>query len=169
MNMVSLGIDVSTRKIAVAALPEPGKTFTLDAPLRHDALDIPTGLAGARRLNQIRMRTYSHISRMYQHAAVIVIEIPWARADSSFALLSAAGVVMEAAQAAVVGAVVKEVPTPTWKAHSVGHGGANKSQVMDYARTLGYDGDDQDIADALAMAAAGWDFWRRDVDRAEAA
>lgn len=164
-TMVSVGIDVSTRKIAIAALPEPGKRFALDAPLRCDAIDIPTGVAGARRLQQIRMRTYSHIRRMYQHAAVIVVEIPWARADSSFALLSAAGVVMEAAQSAAVGAVVKEVPTPTWKLHSVGHGGSSKDQVMDYVRTIGYDGDDQDIADAVAMAAAGWDFWRRDVDK----
>jgi Holliday junction resolvasome RuvABC endonuclease subunit len=87
---------------------------------------------------------------------------------SSFVLLSIAGVLMEAAQEAFPGAVVLDMPTQSWKRDSVGHGNASKAEVLEHAHGLGLIGNDQDVADALAMAQAGFESWARRTESAAA-
>lgn len=150
-QLVCLGIDVSSTKIAVGAIREDGS-------IAYHAAALPLG-AGARRLLTGLEATRAVLHPYRAVAAVIVVEIPWASGASSFALLSMAGVAMAAAQQACPGAVVTDCPTPTWKLESVGRGNATKQDVMVHAHALGYTGVDQDVADALCMAQCGWVRW----------
>lgn len=153
MSMTALGIDPSTQKIAVSGLDESGE-------VSHQVFRVPDDVVGARRLRYIR--TLLHVElKQWQDVAVIVVEIPWApRArGTSFALLASAAVLMESAQAAHHGAVVLDLQTAVWKELSIGRGGASKEDVMAHALGLGLEVDDQDAADALCMAQAGWVKW----------
>lgn len=161
--MVALGIDPSTQKIAVAGLHESGD-------VSHQTFRVPADLRGARRLRHIRILLEVEL-RQWSPVPVVVVEIPWAnpkKGGSSFALLASAAVLMEAAQAAHHGAVVLDMPTQSWKSDSVGSGNASKEQVMAHALGLGYDGADQDVADALCMAQSGWVRWHHAVRATEA-
>lgn len=158
--MIALGFDISTSKVAIAGITDQGDIQT-------HAVHVPAGHVGARRLCVLRSALASSlVASRWQDACIAVIEIPWAAGDSSFALLSATGVVMETVQHAFPGAVVMEVPTPSWKLETIGRGSAPKSDCMAYARIRGYDGDDQDIADALCMAACAWSRWHRELGEA---
>jgi Holliday junction resolvasome RuvABC endonuclease subunit len=151
--MIALGADVSTKKIALAALRDDG-TFKLHNIAVIDA-------RGARRLMQVRAAVRVAVMGRFPETAVAAVEIPWAASASSFSLLAIAAVTLEAIQAAVPGAVVLDVPTQTWKKDSVGHGNASKADVLAHAQGLGYQGDDQDSADALCMAQGAWERWLR--------
>lgn len=153
--MVSLGIDPSTAKVAVASLADTGA-------VDHDTYRIPSDVRGARRLRYIRQLLSVELRR-FEQVAVIVVEIPWSPRSrgTSFSLMGSAAVLMEAAQCAHHGAVVLELPTQSWKADSVGNGNASKAEVMAHAIGLGLDVDDQDVADALCMAQAGWVAWHK--------
>jgi Holliday junction resolvasome RuvABC endonuclease subunit len=149
--VISLGADVSTTKIALAAIDEHGAITTCCVPV-EDA-------RGARRLMQVRAAATAAIPGRFPEIAVAAVEIPWAKGASSFALLSVAAVTLEAIQDAAPGAVVLDVPTSVWKLDSVGHGNASKAEVMEHARGLGLEGDDQDLADALCLAQGVWERW----------
>ena len=157
--MVALGIDPSSKRVAVAGLDENGS-------VSHQVFRIPDDLRGARRLRYIRILLEVEL-RQWTQVAVVVVEIPWANSSSSFVLLSSAGVLMESAQAAHHGAVVLDLTTNSWKRDSVGKGNATKDEVMAHAFGLGLDVEDQDVADALCMAQAGWVRWH-DVVRSAA-
>lgn len=147
-----LGIDPSSKKVATSMLATDGSVDFRIAP-------VPPALRGAHRLHWIRERMKVQLGA-FTDVGMIVVEIPWApKASSSFVLLSIAGVLMEAAQAAQPGAVVMELPTASWKLRSVGHGNASKGECMEHAIGLGLDRDDQDLADALCMCQAGWEMW----------
>lgn len=150
--MNAIGIDPSTRRIAIAALTDKGR-------LKHRILSIPD-TRGAQRLRAIRDATADALTA-FSEVAVVVVEIPWAnpKFGSSFALLSTAAVLMEAAQFAHPGAIVLDMPTQSWKTNSVGHGNASKLAVMEHAYGLGLSVADQDVADAICMAQAGWERW----------
>jgi Holliday junction resolvasome RuvABC endonuclease subunit len=153
--MIALGIDVSTRKLAIAGLRE-------DGTITHHALSLDPDRRGARRLREARTTAWAVLDGYrLQDVCCVVVEIPWAANKSNFALLAIAGVVMEAAQAALPQAVILDVPTPSWKSETVGHGNATKLEVGDHAAGLGYDGSDQDVADALCMAQMAWDRWSK--------
>jgi Holliday junction resolvasome RuvABC endonuclease subunit len=159
-----LGIDPSSRRIAVAALKDNGD-------IAHHVQIIPD-LRGARRLHFIR-RVIVESLQGYGQPAVVVVEIPWApptrkrkdgktvQGGSSFVLLSIAGVLMEAAQEAFPGAVVLDMPTQSWKRDSVGRGNASIPEYVEHAQGLGMVGDDIDVAAALCMAQAGFESWAR--------
>lgn len=75
------------------------------------------------------------------------------------ALVMASGII-EAATHAVLAelgseAAIFELSTAEWKAHAVGRGHAQKSEVLRWAQENGYEGEVQDEADALAIACAG--------------
>lgn len=151
--MIALGIDVSSTKIACGAIDDNGDILTAVG-------SIATRLRGAHRLVEVRTTTIA-LAAAFHDAHIAIVEIPWARTASSFVLLSIAGVVLEALQTALPYAVVLERPTSTWKANSVGFGNATKHEVMEHAHGIGYEGDDQDVADAVCMASAAWAEWWR--------
>lgn len=158
--MISIGIDVAIgKKIAIASLDEDGN-------LRTHLLPVPAG-AGARRLTHIRKATRQAIKTRFATGCVVVVEIPWAPGgQSNFELLAATGVVLEAAQDALAGAIVMEIPTARWKLHSVGQAVASKDKCIEHAQGLGYTGEDSDVADAVCMADCGWSLWAKHTKRA---
>lgn len=159
--MICLGIDPSSKRLAFAALKD-------DGDIAHHVVVIPDELRGAQRLHSIRRVTVESLQG-YGMPVVIVVEIPWANpkaGGSSFVLLSIAGVLMEAAQEACPYAVVLDMPTQVWKRDSVGNGNASKADVLTHAQALGMVGTDQDVADALCMAQAGWGAWSRRTETA---
>jgi Holliday junction resolvasome RuvABC endonuclease subunit len=153
--MLSIGIDVSTRKLAVAGIREDGGIAT-------HALELSPTARGARRLVGARTTAHAVLSSYANDCAACVIENPLNR-RANMQLLGVAFVVIEAAQAAMPGAVVMDAHVGVWKREALGDGfgGADKALVMAHARGLGYEGDDQDLADALAMADCAWGRWRR--------
>jgi Holliday junction resolvasome RuvABC endonuclease subunit len=151
-----LGIDPSSVRIAVAALTDTGD-------IGHHVQIIPDGHKGARRLHLIR-RVMLQSLQAYGRPEVVVVEIPWGRTNS-FVLHSIAGVLLEVAQEAFPCAVVIDMPTQVWKRDSVGPGNATKGQVLAHAHGLGLIGDDQDVADALLMAQAGFEAWATRTER----
>lgn len=162
--MIALGVDPSTKKIAVAGLTDRGETRSRIMPVGD--------ITGARRLSVIREMTIAAVTTIaHNHeVAVIVVEIPWANpsSGSSFQLLASAGVILEASQHAHPGAVVLERPTQSWKKLSVGNGNASKTDCLDHAVALGWNGRDSDIADALCMAQAAWHEWHTATTKAAA-
>lgn len=153
--MIALGCDVSTKKLAFAGLREDGS-------ITSHVLSLDPNRRGAHRLREARTTAWAVLdSYRLQEVCAVVVEIPWAGSSPSFSLLGIAAVVMEAAQAALPGAVVLDAPTQVWKRESVGHGNASKGEVADHAAGLGYEGGDQDVADALCMAQAGWNKFRK--------
>lgn len=157
--MICIGIDPSSKRIAVAALAD-------DGDIDHHVRRIAPNLRGAQRLTAIRGGLVRDLISRYDRPLVIVVEIPWAnpKSGSSFVLMSIAGVLLEAAQNAHPDSVVIEMPTQVWKADSVGNGNASKAAVLEHAQALGMRGDDQDVADALCMAQAGWHAWGRHTE-----
>lgn len=151
--MIAIGCDVSTRKIAVAGIREDGSLVTR-------ALELDPNARGARRLVGARMVAYAAFAPHVAECCACVVENPLVR-RADMRLVGVACVVIEAAQSAMPGAVVMDVHVGTWKREVLGdgHGGAPKSEVMAHARGLGYQGDDQDIADALALATCAWERW----------
>ena len=154
--MVGLGIDVSTKRIAIAALPEPGTEFPFGVRVKYDVLELERGY-GAQLRSRARWATQDYIGRMFPGAAVALVEI----ARPGYTLMALSASVAEAVCTATHrGAIVLEEQPATWKVNSIGKGNARKPEIMEWVRdTYGYDGDDQDVADAVAMAHAGWVLW----------
>jgi Holliday junction resolvasome RuvABC endonuclease subunit len=158
-----LGADVSTKRIALAALTHDGRVLTHICPLTDN-------LTGARRLTQARSAVAAAIDGRFPPVSAAAVEVPYfGGSASSWALLSVAAITAEAIQAAAFGAVVLEVSAGTWKKETVGHGNATKEQAMQHARALGLEVDDQDLADALCCAELARERWWRDVEPQEAA
>lgn len=154
-DLAALGIDVSTRKLAFAALDEHGN-------VRHSVFNLASA-TGARRLVSVREVTRAALGS-YRDACVIAVEWPAVGAATNEHLMAAAAVVLEAAQSARPDAVVLDVRIGTWKRDSVGFGNATKGHVMMHARALGYDGVDQDVADATCIAQYALEAWMRQVE-----
>jgi Holliday junction resolvasome RuvABC endonuclease subunit len=155
-GVTCLGIDPSSRRIAVAALKDNGD-------IAHHVQVIPN-LRGARRLHLIR-RVMVESLQGYGNPSCVVVEIPWGRTNS-FVLHSIAGVLMEAAQEAFPHAVVLDMPTQVWKRESVGKGNASIPEYVAHAQGLGMVGDDIDVAAALCMAQAAFESWARRTEMA---
>lgn len=153
--MIALGIDVSTTKIAIGGIRE-------DVSLVTKALELDPNARAARRLVGARLIAYAALGGHAGECCACVVENPLNRRPN-MQLLGVAFVVIEAAQAAMPGAIVMDAHVGTWKKEALGdgHGGASKDEVMAHAIALGYQGDDQDIADALVMADCAWGRWHR--------
>lgn len=158
--LTALGVDVSTNKIALVALDTEGDLKAYNVP-------VMPGQHGAVRLRQVRAAVRAALQGRFPTVHAAMVEIPWAKRGSSFALLSIAGVCLEAVQSVHHGAVVFDVPTQTWKLESVGHGNATKAQVAEHARGLGLLGDDQDQADACCLAQAALERLLRHINPKE--
>lgn len=145
--MIAIGVDVSTKRLAFAGIREDGS-------LALHALELDHTRRGARRLTEARSVAYAVLCGYAVDCCTVMVEEP-ARGDIN----RIAVVVSEAAQAAIPRAVVWTVRPQTWKFAAVGHGGAPKQDCLAYAQIRGYVGADQDLADALCMAAAAWKRW----------
>jgi hypothetical protein len=157
--MIALGIDVSTRALAIAGIRDddatpPGRIVT-------SKLELDRKARGARRLVGARLAAHAALSGHATEACVIAIEVPivGGRANNK-ELLAVAYVVVEAAQAACPNAIVMDVPLSTWRKDVLGHGNADKAAALVYAMDLGYTDGDDDLAEALCVAEYGWGRWR---------
>ena len=141
------GLDVSCKRVAV------GKVSSRKT-VRWESRDIPQDVRGAQRLARIRRATVElcHQSLDLQPRLVLV-EDANVGAAANKQLLQAVAVVFEAVFA-TLRCEVREIPIGTWKKATVGRGNAQKPEVMDFARGLGYTGDSQDEADAVCVALA---------------
>ncbi len=155
MSSVWVGVDVSTRKLAFVAHMSTGEVRCLVRPLDGS-------LRGARRLHHARLVAERTARTMFPDAACVAVELPFTP-HQNVALMGVAAVTLEAVQAAVPGAVVLDVNTGVWKRDTVGFGNASKEHVMAHARAQGYDGSDQDVADAWCIAVFAREAWLSEV------
>lgn len=153
VEVIAVGVDISTKKIAVAGVREKGSLVTR-------ALALDPSMRGARRLVAARTVAHAALGEHAKEAAIIVVENPM-HARPNMGTLGIAFVVIEAAQSACPGAVVMDCPPSVWKKQILGHGRADKSDALAFAHSLGYSGDDDDIADALCLAQLGWVRWEQ--------
>lgn len=151
-----LGVDVSTKKIAVAGL-------RYDGTIEQAVLFLDPDGRGARRLHEAREQVTDRLRGIFgPRVDAVCVETPWAGTRPSYPLLGLAAVCLEAIQATWPGAVVMDVTTGEWKRETLGdgHGNATKEQVMTHVRAAhGYSAGDQDVADALAMAECARERW----------
>ena len=140
------GVDVSTKRIAIAAAPLNGDNVIT----WHT--DIEKGPRDAQRLHVIRTACHRHIA--LPRPSLIVVENPKTIRGGAV-LIMVAGVVMEGLFGRYK-VPTSDVPIPTWKKDVVGNGNASKEQISDHAfRVLGARPRNQDEADAACIAAWG--------------
>jgi Holliday junction resolvasome RuvABC endonuclease subunit len=155
--MIAVGLDVSTRRIAIAAVT--------DEVRRVQVVELDARERGARRYMQARAAVRAAIEHKFRDATVFGVEVPFTPHQNQ-ALMGLAAVSLEAVQAAMPYAVVLDLNTGTWKKDTVGHGNATKDQVAAWALGLGYDGDDQDVCDAIGVAVCARERWLAEIGRA---
>jgi Holliday junction resolvasome RuvABC endonuclease subunit len=156
--MLSLGIDGAlTKPIAIASLDDRGDIRTRTVP-------VPKRVNGAPRLAAIRS-AMSVVVSQFDPVVVVVVETPYGRRMSRglMSSLQAQGVILEAVQAALPGALVLDLSPDDWKKHSVGHVRASKDEYILHAQGLGLDSDDEDRCAATCMAQAGMELWLRET------
>lgn len=152
--MIALGCDVSTKKVAIAGIREDG-TQT------HHTLLLDHNQRGARRLVEARSVAFTVLRGYRAECHSVMVEEAWKGDIQRIAI-----VVSEAAQAALPGALVWTASPGMWKRETIGDGAATKDVVMAAAQGLGYEGRDQDLADALVMAQCAWERWNRALGEA---
>lgn len=157
--MIALGIDVSTKKIAIAGIRDNDTIVT-------KALELNPKARGARRLVGARLVARAALSGHASEACMVVVENPM-HARPNMGTLGIAFVVIEAAQAACPNAVVMDCPPSTWRKSVLGHGRADKDDALRYVKRYGYLGNDDDIAEALCLAQLGWDRWNAATTRTQ--
>lgn len=148
------GVDVSTKRVAIAAVPgddTDAATTVVEFPAavrscgKGDTGDL-YGVYTLVRLAAVRF------SWDYPPTAIIV-EKPAGKVVTPVLWLTV-GATITALQH-FPGLLVTTLPVGTWKRWSVGRGDASKADVAAWAlETFGHE-DDQDVADALGVAVAG--------------
>lgn len=150
-----LGIDPAGDHLAFAALYADGRIASTHEIRTKER-------PGPNRLAFWREEIYAGRWSLLKDTLAVVVEIPWGPRPH-FGLLSTAAVIIEACAAASLVPVLT-LTTSDWKKRSVGVGNASKAAVMEHARrAFGYSGASQDLADALCMAEAGWQMYRRSL------
>jgi len=147
--MIAIGIDLSVTKAAIGGVRADGNLAT-------HTIALNPGLNGAHRLKELRATTRAVLGAYRAIGVAVLVEQP-----PNPTLRDMAAVAMEAAQAAIPGAVVMSIGPTGWKLESVGRGNATKPECLEFARALGYEGDDQDLAESLCMADVAWSRWKR--------
>jgi hypothetical protein len=144
------GVDVSTKRLAVAFHGRGVETVEFDKQLRHGA-----------RFHHIHQRTVEAPMGWRSEFPPFFV---WVEAPTgpkiSPPLLYAVGAVMAGLYWALEHCFpypveVRTISVGEWKKGSVGHGNASKAQVLAWARGQGYEGDSEDEADAWGVAHAG--------------
>lgn len=153
MSQCVWGVDPSTLRVAVAAV-RPWKEG--QAPVTWATLSLQQLDRGARRLRMAHDELaswFAHWVECYPPGFVLV-EQPFGRNvhPQSYFMV---GVVL-AALASVVNCPVDVCSPPEWKKLGLGagRGGAEKFEILDWARDAGYTGSLQDEADAVGIATA---------------
>jgi len=151
------GIDPSTRRVAVGVI-EPDDYPGHDEPRVHvHTLSMPTGHF-AHRLAHGHANLLAWLPRVaarYGTPISVLVEEPMGATMSRVHPSSqrALGVLLSALSATLPRTEIDLCVPGTWKARSVGHGRASKTDVMNWAiSSCGYGGDLQDEADALGIA-----------------
>jgi len=155
--VIALGIDCALSKpIALASLDDQGDIRTRTVP-------VPKRVNGAPRLAAIRSAMSVVVSQF--DPVVVVVETPYGRRMSRglMSSLQAQGVILEAVQAALPGALVLDLSPDDWKKHSVGRAKATRDEYIAHAQGLGLDSDDEDLASAVCQAQAGMELWLRET------
>lgn len=145
------GIDVGTKRIAF------GTTNG-----RSESVEIARG-KGGERLYDARTKTW-HMARELaadEPPLCVFMEAPAGNPRPHPSLIQMCGVATEAIYAALANVyrhpvTVFEIPVASWKKLALGRGNATKGDVMEWAEAAGLRPANQDEADALAIAQAGF-------------
>jgi hypothetical protein len=160
MNLLYIGVDVATTKLAFASINSTGE-------LSDRVIQLVAGVRGARRDMGAAIATRRLLAPVDAMGngtiACIGVEVPVGQGTE---LPGLGRVVAAAAQEAVPAATVFHVNVGTWKKSTVGAGNATKDMVARHAAELGYVGDDQDVADALCVAEHVRGLWVRSTREA---
>jgi len=143
------GVDVSTKRLAFGF--SNGDTTTLSLAVEE----------GSRRLSE----AHSAISQRSAELAgsyppfCVFVEEPMGkfhnRSLDNMAAITQAAIYSALETRYPYPVSVLTIPPPQWKSTIGIPGNASKEEVMAWARSVGYSGDSQDEADALAIAYAG--------------
>ena len=143
-----IGIDPASSQAGLAAFDETGTLLTHEIQVRGQMPD---------RLVQLRQEARAWLSPLADQGAwCAVVERPSTRHGGA-TLLGAYGVMVEVAASVLACPVLTLVPTEIDGPAGVAaptRGVNRKARTMARARTLGYTGDSQDIADAVVCAEA---------------
>ena len=137
-----VGIDPGSRHTGLAAVHDDGALRTQTI---HPTGELPDRLVFLRKSVRLWLADIAQ-----DGAWCCVVEQPGTRFGGA-SLLAAYGICVEAA-ASSLKCPVMTLPSAQWKKLALGNGAAKKSDVMAAAREFGYDGADQDQADAIGMA-----------------
>ena len=144
-----IGVDPASSTAGIAAFDEAGTLLTHEIHVRGQMPD---------RLVALRQEARAWLSPLADQGAwCAVIERPSTRHGGA-TLLASYGVFVEAAASVLACPVLTLVPTEIDAAASVPQSSSpclpRKSRTFAYARTLGYTGTSQDVADAVVCAEA---------------
>jgi Holliday junction resolvasome RuvABC endonuclease subunit len=141
-----VGIDAGSIKCGLAALNDDGDITT-------HLVELKARTAMPDRLVALDLAVAAWLTRLADTGTwCCVVENPVHERGGS-TLLASYGVCVAAARRMLRCPVM--TPTNTeWKSHTPVGGKAKKDDVMRYSRLLGYEGDSQDIADAVGCADA---------------
>lgn len=156
MSWTVLGVDVSTKAVDLVELDGGGGwcPHTLELLAKTD---ISQARRMARTLEVVEEWALHHRGRY----TIVYVERPTGKHPSPL-LTMTAGVVALGLERVLGDGNVHLVPITQWKLRAIGKGNASKEGVMAWARErYGYEGDRQDTADALGIAAAAAHDLRR--------
>lgn len=145
----ALGVDVSTRRIAVGWVSSDGDVGAVSA-------DVDPKLRGAQRLAEVRLAAWSAAAAANLRAGaphLVVVEDANVGSATNKPLIQAVGVVLEALSD--YPCPILELPIGTWKKLALGNGAAKKGAIWEGALAWGARPDNQDEADAVMIAVAG--------------
>ena len=153
-----LGLDPSSRAVGLAAIHETGE-------LHHHLLTAP-GNVVADRFVWLRREIRQWITPFADTGVMCaVIEDPAMHLAGS-TLRASLGVVLEAVRSILPNTAIHVLKSTEIKRHALGNGAGKKRDLMTGARLLGYDGDSQDVADAICCADAARVLTAKNLRRA---
>lgn len=152
---LALGIDCSTVATALVLVDDDG--FRAHRLVKHSTKD-----QGARRLMQVREQVFVSLQLTGWQPDVAAVEVPL-NVHRSFALESCAAVVMECVQTRWPQLIVLDPVPSVWQSWVFESRSKGKRQALAYAAAAGLDTDDDNLADALAIADYARALYGRDV------
>ena len=159
-----LGIDYGTRKVSLAALPPSGGGAAPVVFSHFCRRNTYTARSETQQLHHLAQLVVSWITASSVHHACapsyVVVERPWFgfNKDTGIRLAATAGAISCTIFTAYPEVPIDLVPPAKWKSEVVGDGRANKEDVMTWARNRNLKPENDDEADAAAMAQSA--FWR---------
>ena len=147
------GVDVSTRRVAFAAVREgAAPDFTV---AQFPACWQPAGAWDPGRVDMMAQLVVAVSAKFAKRTGtpdVVVVETPTGRHPKPRLWFAAGATLVGLMEFAPF---VSTIPVATWKKHSVGRGNATKPEILAWAQAHGLPNRDQDLADALGVAVGG--------------